>query len=487
MSSSEKKTQIIERFVAHCQRSASRPLGFLEVDENVYDCPSEPAEVVSALTSDFSIEDLLDSGLLVTADSEEVALAPALAGEGSFIVLRDAASRQPYDLLARTGCLTVNALPVFEILRDGLTQHFVERGTGELIVAFDLEHVILLRACGLPATLAVGLDNLPLESIDRFCESFGLTHRAYDRAQLGAQGGEVSDHQAINDPADPLPLTQSDTRDDDRAGTGTSATYAGSRSANGASEVKQMGLVLLGWSPLKLSADVSPQHKAVVDYLLQLERHMEVEVYEIGSWQVDEATLARLRFIAIHGHSAYFQQALLDAADDIGTGINSFDDDNCLATGPPEDYPTALSRLRDLPLSEEVRAGLGQSQSEAAWRHCERLLDQQVVAPLRESALAKYDPLQRALLMGCSELTRLFHMQSVTLGSQLSRRIADRGVDRGTSLSKGQQDQFKNLMATADRFIGMAKAAKTWNPTPTTIIESAALNPTNSPRLPHSG
>ena len=202
--------------------------------------------------------------------------------------------------------------------------------------------------------------------------------------------------------------------------------------------------------------------------LHQLERFMSVDLHDIGLWEVNDETIERLRFIADRSSSAIFQEALLEAAENIGAGIVHFGKERPLAIGPPTDYTTALARLHES--SSEGRTGLpGPDQRKEAWRDVQRLLNQQVVGPVRELALASSNPVERNLLMGFAELSNVFHMQTVVMGEQLNGRIADRGVERGGQLP---DDQFKNLMAMADRLIGMARATQRCSQPRTAIIES---------------
>ena len=469
MSFSETKAEIIERFVEHCQRSTQMPLGFLEVDDDVCVCSSEPAEIVSVLTGEFSLEDLVDSGILVAGEREAVALAPALTDGASFIVLRDAVTQRPYELLTHAGCLAADTLPVFEILRDGHTQRLIEQGTGDLIIAFDLEHITMLRASGLPATLAVGLNDLPLEQVGRFCESFNLS---CFESECTISHEEIEAEHGLN------------TMNDGDVGAAHASTAASAEPVRDSGQPLKAHLVILGWTPLELSSVVPLQLKAVVDHLHRLQRFMGVELYDIGLWEVDEETIERLRFIATRGSAAIFKVALLDAAEDIGASIVQFGKEKPLAIGPPSDYTTALARLHEALSAECGTRLLGPNQRNEAWRDVQSLLSQQVIRPVRELALESNNPVERNLLMGFAELSNVFHMQSVVMGEQLSRRIADGGVERNGQLPEGQ---FKNLMAMADRLIGMARAIEKCSQPRTTIIESRRIDSQSFPRLPHSG
>jgi hypothetical protein len=235
---------------------------------------------------------------------------------------------------------------------------------------------------------------------------------------------------------------------------------------------------------LELSDTVPAPLKALVDHLQQLERFLEIELDDIGLWPANEEMIARLRFIADRGNSAYFREALVDAAANNDTGIDQFGEEQALATAPSEHYTTALARLRESGLSERGTGWSDQDLRHETWREVRRLHDEQIVAPLRASALATGDPLQRILLMACAEISEVFHMQSFAVAEQLSRGIAGRGAERGGQMPA---DQFQNLMATTDRLIAVAKAAKTCQPPPATSAAPQPIQLTSVPRLPHCG
>ena len=84
------KAEIIAHLIEHCQRLMELPLGFLEVDDDVYVGPSEPEEVVRTLTARFSIESLLEPDNFVPLDRRtdilgfRLALAKPDARDGLF-------------------------------------------------------------------------------------------------------------------------------------------------------------------------------------------------------------------------------------------------------------------------------------------------------------------------------------------------------------------------------------------------------------------
>src|SRR5690606_4957513 len=93
-------------------------------------------------------------------------------------------------------------LPLLAALEDGFTQAAARRHQGDLLLACSLEDVVVLRACGLAATLAVGLEALKPADVRRLSHDFGWgmgkSEREFD------EGLETED--ASNDsPAPPVP------------------------------------------------------------------------------------------------------------------------------------------------------------------------------------------------------------------------------------------------------------------------------------------
>ncbi len=482
MKTTSKKTEIIGRFLEYCEPSRKLLLDFVEVDEDVFECETDPAEIVNLLTGEFAIADLMESGIVVARDEGVFSLSPALT-EGCFVVMRDAVTHEPYDLLTVIGCLSATALPVFEIMRDGHTQQLIEQGNGDLVVAFDLKQVIMLRACGIPATLGVGLDNLPLEQVNEFSDLFCQASFP-SGGKTPSEIGEGRGHQAECNVDDPIRSMMRKMHNDNPASMEQAASPADSSTETLSAEPFRAQLAFLGWNPAELSNVVPPQLKAVVDYFQQLHRFMNVDLYDMGLWEVTEETIAKLEFIAARKSAAIFKRALLETAENINADVMFFGKEKPATLARPNDYPAAVNRLSEISSSEEGSRLPGPNQKNEAWRDVQRLLSQQVVGPVRELALATSNPVERNLLTGFAELSNVFHMQSLVMSEQFNRRVTDRGVTNGGQLP---EDQFKNLIAMADRLIGIAKATEKCSQPRTKNSESWTIDSPSIPRLPHSG
>ena len=137
------------------------------------------------------------------------------------------------------------------------------------------------------------------------------------------------------------------------------------------------------------------------------------------------------------------------------------------------------NELQEIDSSQGRLSSYAKEQLHKKRRHAERLLNRQVVEPLRHFALETHHPLQRTLLMGCAQFSQLFHLQSIALHAQICRNSHKTG-------SQIPQGQLESLMATSDRLLGMTKEAQKFPQPALTIIHPSPLESTSFPRLTHS-
>lgn len=120
-----------------------------------------PEDLEKVLTQRFTSQSLVTAGVFQKREKGRAGLRPELCDRATpVVVLRDASSGEVLDLLARGGSVFQEELPIFTARRG----KFVRWGTrvkGEiLVVAGCIEDAALLTACGLPATLATGMDRM---------------------------------------------------------------------------------------------------------------------------------------------------------------------------------------------------------------------------------------------------------------------------------------------------------------------------------------
>ena len=322
-------------------------------------------------------------------------------------------------------------------------------------------------------TASLSGEELPLEDVDRFCESFSLTCRKSDRVLSRERVKTENGNQPQSRPNNPIPSSTSTTTDVGQP------VESGSPAATIRAQ-----LVFVGWTPSRLSDAVPSELKDVVDYFKQLNRFMRVDLYDLGLWNPDEETIERLRFIADRRSVVIFQEAFLDAADNIGAGMASVGQEQPRSLGPPADYPAALARLHELSSSDRSSQSLGPDQRRLAWGDVQKFLNQQVIHPIREYALATHHPIERSSLMGIAELSRVFHTRVVLINEKLNWQISERGIEHVDPLP---DDQLKDLLATADRIINMTKVTERCSQPRAAILQSKTIDSQTFPRLPHSG
>ena len=460
---SDFRTEIISRLLEHCEESADQPLGLLNCDADVRNHPRDSRSTADSLVDEFGEDAVIVAGVIIK-EQERFDLVPPLCDQtGKLIVLRDVESKAPFDLLTNEGCLIKEKLPVFEALKDAQTQKQLDANENTLFVTFSLDDAITLRACGLAATTANGLDELPLDQVDAFCESFGLTRHVSDRANERIASAQENAHQSEFHPSDPrLRTSQLHRKPNDSTST---------------------RFVLVGWSPATLCGDAPAQLSKVVDYVRKLEKHLGVNVFELRLWQPDSEDLERWKFMVDGKCPEMFAADLGDVGVDVDDCIDDFGRPKRSVTAPPSDYATSLARLEQFGGDETYPMVFGADQRKRAWSDCQRLLSQQVIQPLRELALATNCPVTRSMLMLIAELSRTYHTQSLVVADKLRRQITDRGISQADPISS---DEMKSLLAVSDRLIEIFKVTNQCAQTKSTIVETSHPRIPTTPRLPHS-
>ena len=99
----------------------------------------------------------------------------SLALFGLILPLRALPQCNPFDLLSDWGT-TSGQLPVYAAVHD----HLVEKGVnrrGVLCITFSMQDLLSLRAVGMPAALAVGLEEITRNRLRNFAIPLGLRDR----------------------------------------------------------------------------------------------------------------------------------------------------------------------------------------------------------------------------------------------------------------------------------------------------------------------
>ncbi len=456
--------EIFDGFVKQCEPPQKRWKGFLPHGSNVLQCLRSPDKVVDELLASFTIDELVSSGLTRRYDTERCQLIPELVAGQLFIALRDETTAAPYDLLTAEGCLS-GELPALAVLRDAETRTMLAEWDLELFAAETIDDVLVLRACGLPATLASGFEAAPLDDVGRLAV-FGLTRGPRHRQLVLAQQAE-EEHDA----------TQPNCSEVDTAMMGGTVRCSAREMDNTTAEV-EANLMLVAWNPSQLTCATATAQKRVVDHFLQLNRHLNLDVGNLTWWQPKPADVATLEFIAARRSAAMFREVMQDVAFERGESIVNIGKPAPQRPGPPRDLAEAMAavegnnqpghhHLVSLDRSTKTRAEFF------------RLLDRDLLAPLRKQAMATGDPVERLLLLTLADLGQVFHSQSLKIREQ-------RDPSQSSGTHAGDQMPVKELLAIANSMNSTIKEMKQCSPR-SRVIEAKLIEPKPIPRLPGCG
>lgn len=437
-------SELLVHFLKHCPATAHQPLGFLACDRFVRDGPSDPAAAVKSLTENFPRQSLTASGLLVQDKAGELALRDGLAPGQAFVVLVGRDTRRPVDLLTQAGCLLPGSLPALEVLGDKFTLESLKATSGRLAVVFDWEDLLLLRAVGVPATLAAGLADFPLDLLLRFCREFGL--------DLPTSEGSA--------PAGELPLQEP-------------------------AALSELEMVFVAWSPHTLSPTVPAQLAELVAEWKRLGEFLEFGFAPVKFWTASLRLQASVHYLAQKRNAGFFAEVLLNALDEGLPSLTEF------GNPPPEppphpDYATALDELfaanaRESSQESSYRDPFGRDPKQEAWQNAQGFLERDIIAPIRQQALQVGDPILRAMMLSLAEMTSHFHRESVRTRLAQSQEPLRPSAEMAAVFLQ----PLSSLVALSNQVYSLSKAILECQNRKTTIHPLTPIESKPTPRLPH--
>jgi hypothetical protein len=329
----------------------------------------DPEQALAALRTGFPDALLSAAGLLEAGPDGVGRLNPALAGPAAAVVaFRRRPGARPFALLTAAGCLPEGLLPVKAALEDGPTGA-AARG-GPLLVAAGVLEAALLRAVGLPVTLASGLGT------------------------LGADGLREVDAQF---------------------GRGTT-------------------LVLLGWSPLVPSAAPPPAIAAAAAHLARAREYLDLRLQEVAAWKFSPQEIDNLRYRLGLRDAAFAGGLLRASAREAKEELMDINclcpgAVPCAGPPPPPSYPQAQAGLLAA-LAERRERGRTTDGLRAALAAYEAAVQRELVAPLQAWALADGDPLTRAAGAELASAAGVLHrMAPLVADLQAAHLLWPRGAE----------------------------------------------------------
>jgi hypothetical protein len=471
--------KVLAAFVAACSPFPELLLGFVTADPDVLVAPKDPAAMLAGLIEQFGVEAVVASGVAVEDGGSPLSLSirPALLA-GPFIVCRHWESREPFDLLSEAGSLYSGHLPALHVLQDRRTRRLIERND-KLCIAFSIRDCVVLRSCGLAATVATGLEALSVAQLQQFCQAFELESSV--AAASGACGSFPVGHFDLNDDDDDAQDRADDADGDDDDASGIrlqSATCCGEvASLTDPYQPVAAELVVVRWSPEALSGQAPPQATRLLDSWVELERHLGFELIGIGSWDAPAPFLERLTFLAHHQAGGAFRTEIVNGSRE----LFALDSPNRpKPPAPPANLAQAVAQLHRLTYgssSEEQQKWL------QACRVVEGHIQRQLVDPLFERAMSATDSLSGNLFAAAGAVSAILQRQALLVFKHLNQPFGQYGPDQ---LSRLSAEDMRNFFALNDRFLEIMEACQKCSRSSQTLTWDDFLNSPTSRRLPAS-
>lgn len=168
-------SNLYEDFLQQC-KEVRPPPGWSRFSQGsgLYRAPDNFASLFKSLRKKFGSRAVRKSGLCVSDESGAIRENPVFAGIPTVVLpVRSEPSSAPFDLVTDLGAAK-GTLPLRVIARD-FAMHDAIEANPYLLASFGLRDLSALRAVGLPAAIANGLERLTADNIEGFRSVFGFS------------------------------------------------------------------------------------------------------------------------------------------------------------------------------------------------------------------------------------------------------------------------------------------------------------------------
>lgn len=458
MPGDDARIEIRDAVVACCDPgSFDAPWTFLPAHDDVLRLPADPTRLLTELRKKYCDETLVAAGVARSDDQGELGVRAKLNAPGELVViLRDRQTGQLVDMLTAEGSVFEEGLPIFSALAGECLLLLPDSMEQDVLVAFSIEDLAVLRACGIPATLAAGLEQMHPADVDRLCATFSLYReksRRLAEAEL-AEKKEPRESEARRGSEPQLP------------------EHAALRKRP----------VLLGWSPAAL--DVSPRagFNVVLNHLREFQQHMGIELAEVYAWAAAPQDIDRLRFLGGYQDIELTREALLDSLYDGQQSLKNLGKEKGCEAMVACDLPSAVLRLREAMLPNPLDLDGGERQREAL-RQVQRLLHEQVVGPMMREAMEGDSATERAIGLAAAQLLQMFLTQSVVINARMAETFSEKGMP---GLDALPLERIDKLLKMADRVAEFSRELDRCKQSPVNLIQVTATPQPRPLALPKS-
>jgi hypothetical protein len=447
-----------------------------EPDDRSWSGPPDPLAAIARLTKRHSKADLLGSGITSLDPQGRLTMHPML-NEPSvvFVVLKSSMTGELINLMTDAGCVLNATAPVFEVLADKNTYSVLAGNDRNVFVTDTIVDTVLLRSFGLAAAPIAGLGRLNQEGIELLCDYYGVKQNLSDReeeeADLRAEK-EAEEAQSNSETANLGP------------GRNTQESIAGA----GATTIPQMPrymipgtgyvgkdndefvqLVLVRWSPSRMSNSESPKIKQTIDDLVALKRFRRLDIQEIGQWSPKDEELAAINFALERGEPEWVKGAFLDSVYASLCSLGQQPDRSKVVGSPPKDLPGAVAHLHETLLGGDDDKSR-QRRKESLLNY-QRVVERCITSPMLRQAEAMTDPLDRSLQVQFAQLNTLFLEKAPAVHERIHQQM---GQQREESAKNESEKSVSELLAISAQMVALAKELMKCKPRTKTLNHGAS-------------
>lgn len=379
---------LLSDFLAHC-RAGLIPdrWGIWKKSSDAWRPPADMQSTLAALINKYGRKQLIRLGLADPGSGPTLSAGPIL-GESQLVALRNGVGGPPEDLLTDSGCAS-GRLPLYASCHDYRVARGVDR-FGFILAAFSLRDVIALRAIGLPATAAAGLEKFTSRSSLHFRKLF---------AQTSAK----------------IPATPK-------------------------------RLVLVGWSPSNWSLHRPPGVDDVMRNLQSTADGLVPELLsEIYLWRPNHEQMRQIAECLGTGSSIAAVRTILRNLNESAVSLAPERANQEVSQGLAEssfEYRKEISRKHGTPKSRRRKL-----------RTYQRAINQELIKPLLEQASTEPDVMERSRLVALAEVHQVLPIIVASCSEQMEKSFARHGLrgDDNSSDFTGMLKAFDVLCKLARR------------------------------------
>jgi hypothetical protein len=369
--------QVYADFLQQCRPARPpHPWGRFMKNADLWAPPQKIGPLVAALREKHSGKTLLRSGVVAGDGHGKPTIGPLFFQLFTCILpLRALPEANPFDLLTGEGAIS-GRLPLYAAVQD----HLVEKGItkrGFYCVAFSLRDVVSLRAVGIPAVPANGLERMHRKAFQEFCGTLGLTGPSHPPQAATPH----PPHQAAASPP---------------------------------------RVILVGWRPSGLSRAWPENLGQVLHNVLTIGKCLDVDLSTVLVWRPTAEEVRQIAICLWNGRRKDVVKAILRSINQSGKPLAAAASE----AGSIDDFLEARAALRE----SLLRPASNPDYRRRRLHDYQQAVDRCFVQPILARAAQQHDPDDRSRLAGLAAANRLLHPSIELYCAKLEKEIAKTGL-----------------------------------------------------------